>query len=409
MGANGSVPCEMAKITYTPPFTIDSVIRALDIVPFSLPFAAIIPVLTLLFDQRKVLDTFTIPSLSGWKDLLFTKHKWSGYTVIFILVRTLSRLLSRRARNNGLLTPDKPDWNRDIVVVTGGSTGIGSDVVKVLKYNHNAKVAVLDIAEPEYELASAPGVLFIKTDVADPEEVAKAHATIREHFGASPSYVVSCAGIILGGSLLQLKPKYVQRVLDVNTLGNVVMAQEFIPAMIECNHGHFVTIASSGSYISPPMMSSYCMSKAAALTFHEQLQAELRVVEKCPNIRTSVFTPTKVRTLLGHGLSTSKHEFLHPDLDTIQVALSVVDALNSGESQNVSQPYITWLLPFVRALPAWYGALVAFLGDTDSAVTQESIESTIRAGYGRNWSSEYVEKLFGVSDPTCSRATNKSD
>lgn len=403
----------MAKITYTPPFTIDSVIRALDIVPFSLPFAAIIPILTLLFDQRNAPNTFSIPSLSGWKDLLFIKYKWSGYAVIFILVRALSRLLSRRARNNGLLTPDKPDWNRDIVVVTGGSAGIGGDVVKILRCNHNAKVAVLDIAEPTYELASGPGVLFIKTDVANAEEVAKAHAAIREHFGASPSYVVSCAGIVRGGSVLRLEPKFVQRVLNVNTLAHVVMAQEFVPAMIERNHGHFVTIASSAAYFSPPMMSAYCMSKSAALTFHEQLQAEMRVVEKCPKIRTSVFTPTKVRTLLGHGLSTSKHKFLHPDLDTIQVAMSVVDALNSGESQHVSQPYITWLLPFVRAFPAWYCALLAFIGDTDSAVTQETIESSIRAGYGRNWSSEYVEKLFGTSAPSAPtsavRASNKSD
>ncbi|WFD35960.1 putative secondary metabolism biosynthetic enzyme [Malassezia cuniculi] len=389
----------MSKITYTPPFTIDSIFRALDVVPFSLPFSVIIPVLTALYDRRNAIDPIAVSSLSALKELLFTRYKWSGYVVVFILLRALSRHLSRRARNNGILTPDKPNWDRDVVVVTGGATGIGCDIVRVLSRNHRAKIAVLDICAPQYEPAAngAPEILYIKTDVTSAEAIAKAHATIREHFGVSPSYVVGCAGAVRGGSLLSVEPRHFQRIYDINAVAHIHLAQEFLPAMIERNHGHYVTVASSAAYYSPAMLGPYCMSKAAALTFHEQLLVELRVVYKRPNIRASVYTPTKVKTLLGHGLSSSKMSFLHPDLDALHVATSIVDTLNSGESQNVSQPYITYLLPFVRALPAWYHAFVSMLGDTDEAVTEKSIVDSFKNGYGKNWSKEDFEALWGSS------------
>lgn len=386
----------MSTITYSPPFTVDTIINALGTVTSPL-FAVIIPAIVALYDYYQSASPIALSSLDGLKEFLFSRYRWCGYVVIFILVRAINDFLSRRARNNGVLTPDKPKWDRDVVVVTGGATGIGANVVRVLSRNHRAKIAVLDICEPTYEPAAngAPEILFIKTDVSSTEAIAKAHATIREHFGTSPSYVIGVAGVVRAGRLLDTEPEYIRRTFEINSLAHVIQAREFLPAMLERNHGHYVTVASSASYYGPPMLGPYCISKAAALSFHEQLRVELRVVEKRPNVRTSVFTPTKVKTTLGHGLSSGKLGFFHPDLESLQVALSIVEAVNSGESHNVSQPYITWLLPFARALPAWYLSLIAILGDTDVAVTENSIRESYKIGYASNWSKEQIESVFG--------------
>lgn len=370
----------MSVLNYREPFTLDWIVRALDKVPFSPPFLLLIPALTLLYDGQR-----GVPSVDVLRELLFTKYKWCGRAVVFILVKTISRFLSLIARNHWMVSADKPDWNKDVLVITGGATGIGAKIVELLQVKHKAQVAVLDIAQPTYpKTAGAPEPLYVRTDVTKSEDIAKAHEAIRARFGRSPSFVVSCAGIAIAGSLLQVSPESVEKTFQVNALSNVRLAREFLPPMLQANHGHYVTLASGASYYTPPMLSSYCMSKSTALAFHEELSVELRVVFKRPNIRTTICTPLKVKTLLGHSLRSSDQQFTNPDLDPIQVATAIVDALDSGRSQALLMPLLTSLLPFVRALPDYFRSIVTTVGKTDGAITPESIADGIRAGYGKN-------------------------
>lgn len=387
------------------PFTLDVVLRALDRVPFSPPFLVLLPLLTLMWELRTLSPArlgASLPTLRGWYALLWTEHRWVGRALLFIAVKTLSRVLSRRAANNGEPRADPPAWDRDVVVVTGGATGIGKAVVEELSARYRAKIAVLDIAQPTYAPAApgAPPILYVRTDVTERASIGAAHDTIRATFGTSPSLVVSCAGLAFGGPVLSVTLESVNKMMQINAFANVHLAQEFVPHMVQHNHGHYMTVASSGSYFTPPMMSSYCMSKAAALAFHEELRSELRVLYKAPRVRTSIVTPTKVRTLLGAGLKDTDNAFVAPTLEPIQVARAMVDALNSGLSHSVSQPLFTKVLPFVRAMPDWFRALLAAVGKTDSAVTADSMRDALRQGYGKNWHPDDFARLLGEMDAT---------
>lgn len=60
----------------------------------------------------------------------------------------ISNFLNRGAANNWV--SDKYDWKKEIVVVTGGSDGIGAITTKLLA-EKGIKIAVLDIQKPKYD------------------------------------------------------------------------------------------------------------------------------------------------------------------------------------------------------------------------------------------------------------------
>jgi all-trans-retinol dehydrogenase (NAD+) len=63
-------------------------------------------------------------------------------------MRSISKFLDKGVMNNW--TNDVYDWKKEIVVVTGGSDGIGAPVVQSLA-KRGIRVVVLDIQQPKYE------------------------------------------------------------------------------------------------------------------------------------------------------------------------------------------------------------------------------------------------------------------
>lgn len=70
-------------------------------------------------------------------------------------------------------------------------------------------------------------------------------------------------------------------------LCHFTLVREFLPAMVARNHGHVMTIASTGSFYSQAQNVAYASSKAAAMAFHEGLGQELRTRFNARKVRTS--------------------------------------------------------------------------------------------------------------------------
>jgi short-subunit dehydrogenase len=260
----------------------------------------------------------------------------------------LSAWLDRRTINNG--QKDHYNWNREIVVLTGGSNGIGRRVAQLLG-DRGIKVAVLDIAPPTDTLPNS--VRFYQCDITSAEDIAEAGTLIRASFGR-PTILINNAGIATGKTILGTTPEQTRRMFEVNTFAHYWLAQEFLPDMVASNHGMVVTVASQAGYTVTPNMVDYSATKAAAIAFHEGLAAELVTRYQAPRVRTVLVTQGFTRTALIKNL-TPEDTFVNPLLYPETVAEGIVNQVLTGESGHVLLPTTAgWIAQRLRGYPLWF-------------------------------------------------------
>jgi len=221
-----------------------------------------------------------------------------GLIAIFDTVRKVNSKLSDRLLNNGEPVA-KFKKSQEIVLITGGASGIGASVAKKLAAM-GVKVVIMDLNSPEEVVCEfllalfvnrrltmyEAGVTFFKVDITSSKEISEAASEIRKSVG-EPTVLINNAGIgtvrtILGGSEAGIRQTF-----EVNTMAHFWLVKEFVPAMIKKNHGHIVTIASMASFVVHARNVDYCCTKASCVAFHEGLASELKHVYDAPNVKTS--------------------------------------------------------------------------------------------------------------------------
>lgn len=264
------------------------------------------------------------------------------------VLRWLNNFLNRRALSNGVI--DQYDWSKEIVVATGGSDGIGKEVVKMLAAS-DIKVAVLDVQPLTYE--APPSVMYFQCDITSSSAIAKAASEIRSEIG-EPTVLMNIAGVATGKTILDGTEAEHRWTFDVNTLSHYFLAKEFLPSMVTKNHGMVMTIASLASYGLVANLVDYSASKAAALAFHEGLTTELVTRYNAPKVRTLLITPGPVKTSLITGWN-QRDGFLDYMLDPSTVAEEIVKRVLAGQSGQLILPgFASFLLPMLRAMPYWF-------------------------------------------------------
>lgn len=159
--------------------------------------------------------------------------------------------------------------------------------------------------------------------------------------------------MVRGKQILDATEKDVRFTFEVNTLSHYWMAKEFVPSMVKNNHGMVVTVASLAAYVTAPNMVDYAASKAAALSFHEGLTAELKTRYNAPKVRTVVVNQGYTRTPLFQGYHNDSR-FLVPTLEPETVAEAIVKQVLSGHSGQVIAPGFGALFTLFKGFPHWY-------------------------------------------------------
>lgn len=239
-----------------------------------------------------------------------------------------------------------------ITLVTGGASGIGRLLALELA-RRGAVPVVWDVDEDrlsaslaDLERVSSGRARGYRCDVRDRDDVAVAAKRVRDEVG-DPMIVVNNAGVVSGARFLDLSDDVIRRTFDVNALALFWVTKEFLPAMVDANRGHVVTVASAAGLVGVARQTDYSASKHAAMGFDESLRVELHRI--APRVKTTVVCPYYVDTGMFEGVRT-RVPLLLPILKQEQVALRIADAIATDRRVLVLPPIVR-LIPVLRMLP----------------------------------------------------------
>jgi len=183
-------------------------------------------------------------------------------------------------------------------VITGAGSGIGAALAR-----HAAalgmRLVLADVAEERLEevaaeLAGAPDILAVPTDVTDAAAVERLAARAYDELGPV-RLLFNNAGIESTGPLWELTPQRWDLMMKVNVYGVFHGIHAFVPRMLA--HGEqasIVNTSSIGGLSVGPFQGAYIASKFAVQALTECLSMELKAQGAA--IAVSVVTPGPVAT-----------------------------------------------------------------------------------------------------------------
>lgn len=263
---------------------------------------------------------------------------WTGIvTLIRILLFLNSRLISGAPLH---LNP-----KNDVVVITGGSNGLGLLVAAMFSTN-GFTVVNMDVEKPAIDLARTT---WVKADVRDPQIVAEVAQHVVNNWGV-PTVLINCAGIIRGGPLISQSPKDVSDVFLTNFCGPLWSIQQFVPHMIERakntkQAAMVVGIGSATALANPAGAGIYSASKAALHASYESLRQELSGT----GVRVLTVIPGQLDTRMFQSVETPS-AFWAPVLSSHELASDVYRFTCLGRQGLVTTPFYVTLLPYVLLL-----------------------------------------------------------
>lgn len=163
---------------------------------------------------------------------------------------------------------------KQVVLVTGCSTGIGRAVVRELKASGHRPFASARRLESIADLA-AEGIETIQLDVTSAASIQAAIATLKERAGRL-DVLVNNAGVNAFGPLAELPLEDLRGVLETNVIGLVAVTQAAFPLMAEQRSGRIVNVGSVVGLLPTPFAAGYCASKAAVHSLSEVLRQEVK-------------------------------------------------------------------------------------------------------------------------------------
>lgn len=200
---------------------------------------------------------------------------------------------------------------RRIVLVTGGSRGIGAACVKkfaregwavVFFYQKNEAAAQALVGELK---SQGFDVAALRCDVADSAQVKAAVAEILRSYKRIDA-LVNNAGISHIGLLTDMTDEEWDRVFDVNVKGAFRMMRQVLPGMISRQTGTIVNVSSMWGEVGASCEAAYSASKAALIGLTKAAAKEMGP----SGVRVNCVTPGVIDTDMNAQLDDQAREEL---------------------------------------------------------------------------------------------------
>jgi 3-oxoacyl-[acyl-carrier protein] reductase len=186
------------------------------------------------------------------------------------------------------------------VLVTGGSRGIGLGCARAFAAAGH-RVAVTSSSTPVDET----GLLAVKCDVTDPDQVEAAVTQVEEQLGPVEVLVAS-AGITRDGLLVRMSEADFADVLATNLTATWRLAKRVVPKMMKARWGRIIVLSSVGAYIGAPGQANYAASKAGLIGLARSIAREYGP----RGITANVVAPGPIDTDMLAGMPEDKRALL---------------------------------------------------------------------------------------------------
>lgn len=192
------------------------------------------------------------------------------------------------------------DVKNKIVLITGGSLGIGKCVAKKFAMN-NARVIICsrnqqDLDDAAAEISAVGSCEGMAVDVSRPDKVRQLINYVRKKHGRL-DVLINCAGIYGPiGPLETTDAVLWEQTIKINLIGTVNCIRHAIPVMKRQGSGKIINMAGGGvgGTNIQPNFSAYIASKAAISGFTEAMARELKDF----NIQVNAISPGSINTRL---------------------------------------------------------------------------------------------------------------
>jgi len=226
------------------------------------------------------------------------------------------------------------------VVITGGASGIGAAAVQKF-LSEGANVAIWDLGEPAPSHLPKSQYFFIKTNVANADDVAQATKETLLRFNTI-DVLINNAGITRDASLQKMTNEQWQQVLDVNLTGVFNCCKAVSPAMVQNNSGRIINTSSIVGLYGNYGQVNYAATKAGVIAFTKTLARELGKYNITVNAVAPGFIATDmIKTMPEKVIEAMREKVPLKKLGTPEDVASVYAFLAGAEARFVSGAVIS--------------------------------------------------------------------
>ena len=246
------------------------------------------------------------------------------------------------------------DFNGKSAIVTGGASGIGNSLAKLL-IEQGARVLIADIVGAQ-SAAQELGCEGAELDVTDNNAVKRCiEAFAQSHGGLD--YMFNNAGILVVGDAKDMSYEDWDNVININLKGVINGVFVAYPIMIQQGYGHIVNTGSLAGLLPSPTAVPYCASKFAVVGLTQSLRAEakrygVKVSAVCPGfVSTPMADTSKFVGGMDREKSNDSVKFVGGYITSDELARRALRGVSRNQALIVIPTRIRVLASLLRRLP----------------------------------------------------------
>ena len=226
------------------------------------------------------------------------------------------------------------DMKDKVVVITGGSGGIGKAMAKAFLAEGAKSIVLADLHEDAVKAAAAEiGCIGMVCDVTKEADII---SVVEQTLASEGQIDLFCSNAGAGGNglLTEAANEVWQGQWDLHVMSHLYAARAVLPSMIERGEGYLLNTASAAGLLAAIGSGPYTVTKAAAVKLAEFLS----ITHGDDGIGVSVLCPQGVNTAmaprsLGDGQTDG---IIEPE----QLAQTVVECIREGRFHVLPHPEV---------------------------------------------------------------------